>query len=145
MGRHTLKCRTRVLERGRPVSYIVEIMSTVVDQKLRNCEAFQCRWLYIEMIYLLSITTVGNFVNNCWVYNDCWYVFKVSVNGVLMILSFIFLVINELHGHILPTWLYWIFLHIQRKPTCSVPHRRNVPQWCINDSWCGAADNETKT
>jgi len=122
---YVVDCRPKALERNWPTSFLTQIMSLVVDQKLRGFEAFVCRCLYIETIYWLPITTICILTYNCWTSTYCWYVTKLSVIGASMILGLIFSAYKWPHSHILPKWPYWRYLEVNRIVTRMLIHTRN--------------------
>ena len=62
---YAVNCRPKPLQRDRLMLHITQIIGQVVDQKLRGLEAFEFKFLYIETIYWLPITTVCTIAHNC--------------------------------------------------------------------------------
>jgi hypothetical protein len=87
------------------------------------------------MQYLMSVMSIWFVAFNCWVNKDSFNVITVSINRVSTILSPAHSVINELHCHILPKWMYWSAFWRKRQMTRSLPHPKNQGQWSINDFW----------
>jgi len=55
---YALNWQPKALQCDKPTSFIAQILSVVVAQKQRGLEAFGWKWLYIEMIYWLSIMAI---------------------------------------------------------------------------------------
>jgi len=61
-------------------SFINHLTSIVVDQTLKGLEAFEWKWLYIVMIYYLSILTKSILAYYFWVSNDLSHGYTVCFN-----------------------------------------------------------------
>lgn len=67
--------------------------------------------------------------------SDCYYVFKMNINGASTIFTLTLSAIKGLRGYIVPMRKEWRYIQVSRKTTCSLLHSRNKWHRRVYDFW----------
>lgn len=131
MDLHAVYCRPNAWEYLRAMSSNAKIACVMVDPKLKGDKVFGCKWVFIEMPYWLSTTTMWILVYNYWQFNNCWNVFKMSISWVSIICSPTLSAIQVQYSYILSKWMYLSSLQVKRNAAHSLPNPRDQFQSSI--------------